>query len=107
MRPIAARATEDVADAVDLGLQPRLGHTRGKPVSRFDIFGRIGWPVHAGFVGADLRQRAQIAKQAVGIDGFRHGAIAIPCGRISPSGVGVKPETLSDSAHSHFAWYST
>ena len=45
----------------------------------------------------------QIAQQPIGIDTCVHGATTIPCGRINPSGVGVKPDTLSDSAHNHFA----
>jgi hypothetical protein len=34
LRAVAARAANNVADAVDLGLQPGLGHPRGEPVAR-------------------------------------------------------------------------
>ena len=103
MRPLAACASDDIADAVDFRIEPGLGHARRKPVTRFNVLGRVGGPMHAGLVCANLSQRAQIAEQPVAIDGFCHGAITMPCGRIIPSGVGVKPDTLSDSAHSHFA----
>ena len=103
MRAVAARAADDVADAVDLRLEPGLGHPRRQPVSRLHVLGRIGRPMHAGLVFADLAQRVEIGEQPVAVDACRHGASVIPCGRINPSGVGVKPDTLSDSAHSHFA----
>ena len=103
LRPVAARTADDVADAVDLRLQPGLGHPRGQPMARLHVLRRISRPMHAGLVFADLAQRVEIAKQPVAVDACRHGASVIPCGRINPSGVGVKPDTLSDSAHSHFA----
>ena len=103
--PAAPCTTDDIADAVNLRIQSRLCHPRGQPMARLHIFRRIGRPMHAGLVFTDLAQRVEIAQQPVAIDACRHGASVIPCGRISPSGVGVKPDTLSDSAHSHFAWY--
>src|ERR1700733_10398606 len=104
-RTAIGRTTDDIAYAVNLRLEPSLCHPRSQPMARLHIFRRIGRPMHPGLVSSDLAQRVEIAQQPVTIDARRHGASVIPCGRISPSGVGVKPETLSDSAHSHFAWY--
>ena len=59
--------------------------------------------MHAGLVFADLAQRVEVAQQPLGVDRVVMARCVIPCGRIIPSGVGVKPDTLSDSAHSHFA----
>ena len=105
-RPLPSPAADDVADAVDLGVQPGLGQAGGEPVPRLDVLRRVGRPVHAGAVGADRPQRVQVVQQTLVVD-LAHGATAMPCGRISPSGVGTKPETLSLSAHNHRAWYST
>ena len=68
VRPLAARASDDVADAVDLRIKAGLGHARRKPVPRFDILRRVGGPVHAGLVRTDLRQFAQVAEQPVAVD---------------------------------------
>ncbi len=103
LRAIAARAAEDIADAVDLGLQPGLGQTCRQPMARLHVLRRICRPMHAGLVFADLAQRVEVAQQPVAVDACCHGATVMPCGRIIPSGVGVKPDTLSVSAHSHFA----
>src|SRR5689334_17134805 len=103
----ATRTSDDIADAVNFRFQPRLGHARNEPVSRLHVLGRVSRPVYAGLVFADLAQRVEIAKQPVAVDACCHGASVIPWGRISPSGVGVKPDTLSDIAHSHLAWYRT
>ena len=56
-RPLPSPAADDVADAVDLGIQPGLGQARGEPVPRLDVVRRVGRPVHPGPVGADRPQR--------------------------------------------------
>jgi hypothetical protein len=37
LRPGGARSAEDIADAVDLRLEPRFRETSGKPPARLDI----------------------------------------------------------------------
>ena len=90
MRPRAARASDHVADAVDFRIEAGLGHARRKPVTRCDIIGRVGGPMHAGLVRPNPGERAKVAEQPVAVDvcchgGGCHGAITIPCGRIIPS----------------------
>ena len=106
-RPLPSPAADDVADAVDLGVEPGLGQPGGEPVPRLDVVRRIGRAVHPGAIGADRPQRRAGRSSSRLLVDPAHGATAMPCGRISPSGVGTKPETLSLSAHSHLAWYST
>ena len=62
-RPLPSPAADDVADAVDLGVEPGLGQPRGEPVPRLDVLRRVGRPVHPGAIGADRPQRLQVIQQ--------------------------------------------
>src|SRR5215203_1301411 len=111
--------SEDAADAVDLGVEPGLGESLGEPVPRLDVLAREGRAVDAGLVGTELREPAEVAEEAPGIDlrhaqaaflraGFGAGTAArlsnIPRPSMPPtsgstrfSGCGIRPSTLSFS----------
>jgi hypothetical protein len=74
--PCARRAAvaDHVGDAVDPGVEPRRLEPRRKPVARLDVLRRQGGAVNAGLVGAESGEFAQVAEDAVGIDG-RHGCL--------------------------------
>ena len=55
------------------GLEPALLEPRHQPAAAFHVLRRIGRPVHAGPVVADLPQLVQVLQEAVGIDRRRHG----------------------------------
>src|SRR4051794_372878 len=119
LTPRRAAEAEDAADAVDRGVEPGLGEAVGEPVPRLDVLAREGRAMHAGLVGAELRERAQVAEEAAGIDlrhaqaaflraGFGAGAAArlsnMPRPSVPPtsgstrfSGCGIRPSTLRRS----------
>jgi hypothetical protein len=72
-RPAGAAVADHGADAVDARVQPGLLEPVAEPMTRLDVLRREGRAVHAGLVGAEGRQRAQVAKDAVGVDGRHHG----------------------------------
>src|SRR5205814_6593511 len=83
---------DDIADAVDLRIEPRLRHAVGQPLARRDVVGRQGRTVDASLVGADLAQFVQVAENAVGIDG-RHGFLTQTSARnsINRAGHDISP----------------
>ena len=72
MRTACAAVADHGADAVDARVQPGLVEPVAKPMARLDVLRREGRAMHAGLVSAEGRQRAEVAKDAVGIDGRHH-----------------------------------
>ena len=72
MRTARAAVADHGADAVDARVQPGLFEPVAKPMARLDVLRREGRAMHAGLVSAEGRQRAEVAKDAVGIDGRHH-----------------------------------
>src|SRR5581483_9504977 len=61
--------SQNIADAVDRGLEPGRRALLGEPVARRDVFGRERRPMHAGLVGTEGTQLVEIAEEAVRLDG--------------------------------------
>src|SRR5262245_8511942 len=59
---------ENVGDAVDLGIEPRLAHPGREPLPRGDVRGREGGSVHAGLVRAEASEGAQVRQDALRVD---------------------------------------
>src|ERR1700733_9117314 len=80
MRPGPRVPTEDIADAVNRGIQPARGQAVEKPVSRFHVLRRESRPMYAGAELTDLAQFVQVTQEGVGVDhGHRSGpAVARP-----------------------------
>src|SRR5262245_8516706 len=51
---------EDVGDAVDLGIEPRLTHPGREPLPRSDVRGGEGGTVHPGLVSAEGSKGSQV-----------------------------------------------
>ena len=62
------RSSDDVADAVDAGLETGFGHSSDQPAPRFHIHRRQRWPNDPWIVGAKGSEMAQVVDQAVGVD---------------------------------------
>src|SRR5262249_59475386 len=67
-RPALGAAPDDIADAADPRLQPRLLHAAGEPAPAFDVLRRQVRAMHAGLVAAELGDAAQVAEQALTVD---------------------------------------
>jgi hypothetical protein len=63
-----AMPPEHVADAVDGGVEPGLGHAGHQPVPAFHVLRAEGRAVHASPVGADGSQGVEILHEPVCID---------------------------------------
>ena len=107
--PRAARASDDVADAVDFRISPASVMLLGQPVARCDIIGRVGRPMHAGLVLSDpgaAREGRRAAGRRRWMLSWRRVSWCdhdpLRAGSSRPAS-GTKPDTLSDSAHSHLA----
>ena len=72
-RPALGAAADDVADAVDHRLQPRLLHAAGEPVPALDVLRRQVRAMHAGLVAAEIGDAAQVGQKSFAIDAG-HGA---------------------------------
>ena len=99
LRPVAGRQADDIADAVDVGGQARLGQAAGQPVAGADVVGGEGRAVDAGLVFADLAQGVEVGEQAVGVD-LRHGLVpplSVQCS-INPFGPSMADWRSLDTA---------
>jgi hypothetical protein len=72
LAPAGAAHTNHVADAIDLCIEPSLGHALDQPLPRGNVLGRERRPVHAGFVRTERAKLVQVSQNAFGLD-RRHG----------------------------------
>src|SRR5690349_17183549 len=60
--------SEDVGDAIDLGIQPCLTHPGHEPLPRGDVRSGEGGTVNAGLVAAKAGERLQVREDALRFD---------------------------------------
>jgi hypothetical protein len=65
---------DDIADAVDMRIQARLGQPSDQPMAGVHILLGEGRSMDTGLVGADVTQGIQIAQQPLAID-VGHGSL--------------------------------
>ena len=66
--PVRTAPAENVGDAVDLRVKAGFAHPAGKPFARGNVLIRQRRAMHAGLVGAEGCERAQVGQNAFGID---------------------------------------
>ncbi len=69
--PRLRAATEDVADAVDLGLQAGGGEAPGEPLAGADVVLRVRGPMHAAAAAADRAELVEVGEHARAVDRHR------------------------------------
>src|SRR5882724_5594493 len=62
------RTANNIADAVELRLQPSFAHPRRQPMSRLHVLRRICRAMDASLVRADPRQAAELCKNSVAVN---------------------------------------
>jgi hypothetical protein len=75
--PGLGRAADDVADAVDPGLESGLGHAPRQPAPRRHVRIRERRAHYPGAAGAECPQRLEVVQEALGVDLWRHDKV--PC----------------------------